>query len=303
MVMRRVLLFIPILLAFKVEGYAVELLWQRFELSSVAQVASAQGTFVSEDRDSRANQGTGDRVLRSEAATSQDGVAAFAEVEASLRQTNSVTGETFWMESDLAIGSSDTLTTVQTQIVTRASASMAFEMQIRSETPFQYEVVEMGGAAPSAPGSGGFEIRTASGFMVLDIRWAFNDSSHQSQGSLPAGTYLMRLFNATSADGSVTPMFVNHIAGRASTAVAVTFRSGGSVPQPAPTLNLVRGAGNSVVLEMANLQPGINYTIERQNSMNTQFWEYVTNFVAAGSEAFWSDTLRDDQTTFYRIRY
>lgn len=304
MAMWRAFLIISAFLTLAADGYGVEVVWQRFELNTLAQVAPAHGSFPSEDRDSRFNQGIGDRLLESEAATSQMGVAAFSEATAALRQTNSATGETFWMESELTIESDDVLATVDTQIVTRASASMSLEIQIQSETLFEYHVVKSGGASPSAPGSGGFNIRNVNGVTVLDLGWAFNDNSHQSQGSLPAGSYLIRFFNVASADGSVTPTFVNHISGRVSTSVAVTFRPGGSAPQAAPTLTLLRGAGNSIVLEITNLQPGINYTIERRDSMDTQFWEYLTNFVAAGPESLWTDTMRENtQTTFYRIRY
>src|SRR5690606_23468181 len=148
----------------------------------------------------------GDRLFESEAATSQDGVTAHAEARAALRQTNTVAGETFWMESEFAIGSEDDLATVTTQIVTRASASMSLEMQIQSETPFEYHVDKSGGASTTSVGSGGFSIRNANGATILDLGWASNDNSHQSQGSLPAGSYLIRFFNVASADGSVTPI-------------------------------------------------------------------------------------------------
>lgn len=300
----RGLLIIPMFLASVAEAYGIEVLSQRFELSTVAQVVPVQGPYQSEERDSRINQGIGDRMVRSEARTSQDGAIAFAEMEATLRRTNIVGGETFWLESDLAIGSEDLLVTVETQIVTRASAAMSLDLQVHSATAFQYHVVKSGEASPTAPGGGGFSIRSAYGVAILEINWGHNDSSNESQGSLPPGTYTIRFFNSSSADGIVSPTLVNHISGRGHTSVAVTFRPGGSVPQSAPTLKLSRGARNSVMLEMTNLQPGTNYTIERAEAIDAQFWEYVTNFSSGGTEATWTDLMRENtQSTFYRIRF
>ena len=284
-------------------AHAVELVSQQIELGSSSQITPANGGFGGGDQSSRNNNGFGDRSLETATQTTFSNIEVSADASFNFRRTNSATGDVFHLHSRLSLHSEDYLTVPSTQLNTRASAVVIVTMQVRSETPFRYDIQKTG--YYDLPGGGGLTITAPNGNIVVNHGWTTGTTSpSQASGILPSGTYTVRYSDGSSAEGMVSPILVNHIEGDAESVLALAFTPATSTPIPEPSINILRDSTNRVVLELTNLVPGTYYTIERGDSLQPNSWQYLFAFVAAGPTASWTDTFNvHTPTTFYRLRF
>jgi hypothetical protein len=282
---------------------AAEILSQQIELNSSSSVSPANGGFGSGDQDNRGNQGVGNRSLETSTQTIFQNVEVYAEANINYQFTNSPTSDTFQVHSRIALDSDDFLLVPSTQLHTRAQAFVNLTVFVRFDTPVRYDMQKTGHF--NLPGGGGLTITAPNGNIIVNQGWTTGTTApSEASGIIPPGTYTIRFSDGSSAEGMVSSAFVNEIGGDAQSMLTLTFSPAGSVPIPPPSLNLLRDSTNRVVLELINLQPGTFYTIERGDSLQPNSFQPVTQFVAAGTTATWTDVFSTHTpTTFYRLRF
>jgi hypothetical protein len=285
--------------------FGIEILSQNFELSTFTQVYPIFGGPSAQDQDTRQNQGFGDRFRESHSNSALVGVSVFSDADLTLRRTNNLSSDVLFMQGAFAMRSEDVAHAGATQMVLRATAAMNISLQVRSETPFHFRIATAGLFAPSLPGAGGISIRNANGNAFVDINWTSGtDSSSESQGTLPPGNYHIRFFNNATADGTFATFLKNHISGTTLASATVSFSPAPLPPATRPSLRMVRGTGDLLQIELSNLLPGTNYFLDRADSLDPSTWQFLSNFVAAGTNALYTDSLiSNTQNVFYRLYY
>ena len=279
---------------------------QRCAVSTYAEIwPSPMTSILARDADSLENQVIGDQTLACSSQTNFQTLSLFAGSDLMFRRTNILGSEVFWIESDCSMQSGGDLLTVNTSLVTKASASASVSFQLQSDTPFRYSIVTSGQSPPVLPNWGTITIRNASSHPILEMDWdSTMGNLPQGQGSLPAGVYQVEFWHIAQAEGDISPTMQNPISGTAGTVLSLTVTPEASTPTPPPVLHLRRGSGDVLLLKMTGLQPGTFYFIERSEEFVPGLSPVVANFIAGGTNAVWADNIyRNVQKMFYRLRY
>lgn len=279
---------------------------QRCAVATYAEFwPSPMNSILARDDDSLENQMIGDQTVACSSQTNLQTLSLFAGSNLVFRRTNSLGSEVLWIESDFSMQSGGDPLTVNTDLVTKASASASVSFQLQSDTPFRYSIATSGQSPPVLPNWGAIIIRTASSHPILEMDWdSTMGNLPQGQGNLPAGVYQVEFWNIAQAEGDISPTMQNPIGGAAGTTLSLTVTPEASTIPPPAVLHLGRGSGDVVLLEMTSLQPGTFYFIERSADMTPGLWPIVANFIAGGTNAVWADSLSHEaQKMFYRLRY
>jgi hypothetical protein len=264
-------------------------------------------SFIVRDEDAIENQTIGDQAVNCSSEASFHALSLFAGSEVVFRRTNSLPGETLFIESDFTMQTSGDLPTLSTNLITKAFGSASVSFQLQSDIPFRYSIAASGQNPPVVPLLGGIIIRTASSSPILAMDWgsaAGNSLPQEHQGNLAAGIYQVEFWDIAQSQGETAPGFQNPIGGTAGTTLSLAIIPDSSTPAPAPLLRMRAVGSEMVQLEMSGLQPGTFYFIRRSDGLVPEPWSIFANFIAGGTDATITDTVGPNlQGMFYRLQY
>jgi hypothetical protein len=259
---------------------------------------------LAHDDDSAENQVVGDQTVSCSSQTNFQTVSLFTGSSSSFHRTNNAGTDVFVIETAFNMHTDGDLASVSASLITKTLATADVSFQLQSDTPFRYSITTSAQLPAVLPNSG-YVIMSGNNQSILKMDWnSTTGNLPQGQGNLPAGVYQVEVWSFAQNEGEIDPIIQNPIVGTAGTTVTLAITPGVSTPQPAPTLRLRRGPGDTLLLQMADLHPGTFYFIEKSDALAPGLWPIVSNFIAAGTNAVWVDNIDfNQQRIFYRLRY